>query len=195
VAQRPPWPAARAGELRDTCTPWHCAGAARQGKCAAHRTSSRPSACGAAQVSGGRLALACTPEGYGGPHRPDPAPAVLGRCVLREGSPPDRGAVQVSSPAGTRPAFFAGSPIRFAPGMLRDWPAARALLHSLYGNLAGNTRPNFPHANRVSCSRMSGGRCLFEGAQFYVVPSVAMLGEEGHHVLGLCWVEDSFTAT
>jgi hypothetical protein len=38
-------------ELRDTCTPWHCSGAARQSKCAAHRTPSRcPSGrCGAGE--------------------------------------------------------------------------------------------------------------------------------------------------
>jgi putative transposase len=43
----------------------------------------------------GRLALACTPEGCVGSHRPDPAPAVLGRCVLREGLRP-----RAASPEG-----------------------------------------------------------------------------------------------
>jgi len=64
------WPEPPNGlELRDTCTPWHCAGAARQGKCAAHRTPSRcPSGrCGAGEHP--RRAAAKRPREVANPTR------------------------------------------------------------------------------------------------------------------------------
>ena len=41
-------------------------------------------------------------------------------------------------------------------GLELSCPAARASLPPLYGNFAGNTSSNFPHASRVSCSEVLG---------------------------------------
>jgi len=45
---------------------------------------------------------------------------------------------------------------RLANGLELSGPAAQASLPPLYGNLAGNTSSNFPHASRVSCSELLG---------------------------------------
>jgi hypothetical protein len=39
-------------------------------------------------------------------------------------------------------------------GLELSCPAAQALPHPLYGNLAGKASSNFPHASRVSCSEL-----------------------------------------
>jgi hypothetical protein len=41
-------------------------------------------------------------------------------------------------------------------GLELSCPAARAMAHPFSRNLAGKTRPNFPHASRVSCSELLG---------------------------------------
>lgn len=41
---------------------------------------------------------------------------------------------------------------------------------------------------------MMGSRRLIEGAQFDIVPSLALLGEEGHHVFSLGWVSACLAA-
>jgi hypothetical protein len=50
-----------------------------------------------------------------------------------------------------RAAPLWGSPIRSAPGMLRDCPAAQASPDPLSRILAGKARSIFPHASRASC--------------------------------------------
>ena len=42
-------------------------------------------------------------------------------------------------------------------------PAAQALPHSLYGNLAGKASSNLPHASRVSCSELLACRVVQTG--------------------------------
>jgi hypothetical protein len=43
-----------------------------------------------------------------------------------------------------------------ANGLELSCPAARALPHPLYGNLAGKASSNFPNASRVRCSELLG---------------------------------------
>ena len=45
-------------------------------------------------------------------------------------------------------------------GLELSCPAARGTLLPLYGNLAGNSSSNFPHASRVSCSELLAGAGL-----------------------------------
>jgi hypothetical protein len=82
-----------------------------------------------------------TASSFATPAPPGTALALRARASVRRTA----GAVQVSTPLGTRPAFFAGS-----------CPASRALHHPLYGNAAGSTSPKFPHASRVGFSEVVG---------------------------------------
>ena len=73
-------------ELRDTCTPWHCAGAARQGKCAAHRR------CGAGEQPCGHPSRVLCGELPGGSGIASPLLAHSGRQSTHQLSarPPSR---------------------------------------------------------------------------------------------------------
>jgi hypothetical protein len=43
-------------------------------------------------------------------------------------------------------------------GLELSCPAARATVHPFSRNSAGKSRSNLPHASRVSCSELFGGR-------------------------------------
>jgi len=76
-----------------------------------------------------------TASSFATPAPPGTALALRARASVRRTA----GAVQVSSPVGTRPVFCAGS-----------CPAAQASAHPFSRYLADSTRSNFPLASRVS---------------------------------------------
>jgi len=60
-------------------------------------------------------------------------------------------------------------------GLELSCPAAQATLPPLYGNSTGNTSSNFPHASRVSCSELLGGRHVFSDRSRLELPPTSLV--------------------
>jgi len=72
---------------------------------------------------------------------------------------------------GSSPEQAGGKRYWTPNGLALSCPAARASPPTLYGNSAGNTSSNFPHASRVSCSELLGGKGFDSGQAITSTPT------------------------